>query len=260
MTDPKSKIVQLQTDKPKSYVKIVEQDPELRQWVVDNTLVSNDTKFVAKIYSAVNQVSNVCPHGKIKKYARLSQGFVGCGPASVCKCTAAVVGQKAAATRKNFSPARKAAMVAARCATNTKKYGYAYHSQRPDIKEILQRPKIDCEVHKKLMDSIWLENEYITKQRSLVDIAEELNVYYSTIGEYCRKHGFTIRQRSCYSLTEKHIVNFIESLGINTIHGDWEVLNNKELDIVVPSAKLAIEVDGLQLIKTTCFIKRVILI
>ena len=246
MTDIKSKIVQLQNDKPKSYVKIVEQDPELKQWVIDNTLVSDDTKFVAKIYSAVNQVSNICPHGKTKKYARLSQGFVGCGPASVCKCTATAMGQKAAATRKNYSPARKAAMNAARCATNTKKYGYAYHSQRPDIKEILRQPKIDKEVHKKLMDSIWLENEYVTKQRSLVDIAEELNVYYSTVGEYCRKHGFKIRQRSCYSLTEKYIVNFIEELGISAIHGDWDVLGNKELDIVIPSAKLAIEVDGLR--------------
>ena len=47
------------------------------------------------------------------------------------------------------------------------------------------------------------------------------------------------------SLAEKEIVEFIESLNVNVIENDTNILNGKELDIYIPSHNIAIEYNGL---------------
>ena len=70
-------------------------------------------------------------------------------------------------------------------------------------------------------------------------------MYYSTVGTFCVKHGFPIRRRSNYSLTELKIAEFIKSMGFIVEHGDWSVLGDKELDLFLPEKNTAIEVNGL---------------
>jgi hypothetical protein len=90
-----------------------------------------------------------------------------------------------------------------------------------------------------------MKSEYIDKCRSLVDIADELKIYYGTVAEYCRLHEFDIRQRSNYSLEEIQISNFLTGLNIKHECGNWSILQNKELDIYISEYKLAIEINGL---------------
>ena len=68
---------------------------------------------------------------------------------------------------------------------------------------------------------------------------------YGTVGDYCRKLGFKIRQVSRYSRDEVKISDYLTSIGVDHIRNDWDTLNNKELDILIPHAGLAIEVNGI---------------
>ncbi len=131
--------------------------------------------------------------------------------------------------------------------TMVSKYGVEFNSQREDIKSILSQSKIKYSKPislEKLSSFEWLYNEYITKQRTLVDIAEDLKLYYGTVGDYCVKHGFKIRQNTNYSLQEKQIGDWLNSLSVNWT-SDRSILNGKEIDIYVENSKLGIELDGL---------------
>lgn len=120
-------------------------------------------------------------------------------------------------------------------------YGVEYNSQREDIKLRLSQPKVDTTY---IDDPKWLRQEYIDKQRSLVDIAQELGVYYGIVSDYLLKHGFQIRRNSNYSLAEIEISNWLTSLGIEHQRSDYSLIPPKEIDILIPG-KLAIEIDGL---------------
>jgi len=132
--------------------------------------------------------------------------------------------------------------------SNTMKelYGVEYNSQRTKVKEILSASKlknVNDVALKHLEDYDWMINEYIDNQRTLVDIAEELNVFYGTVRDYCIKHGFEIRQRTNYSLQEKELGQFLNSLNIEYI-SDRTVLNGKEIDLLVKDKNLGIELNG----------------
>ena len=121
------------------------------------------------------------------------------------------------------------------------KYGVEYNSQRPEVKSVLSQPKVDIT---ELANTVWLNEEYNVKQRSLVDIAQELGVYYGTVSEYLIKAGYDIRRNSNYSLTEIEVSDWLTSQGVEHTRSDYSLIPPKEIDIVIPG-KLAIEVDGL---------------
>ena len=239
----RDQILELIKSKPKQYVKIIQKDPLLKQWVKDNSLITSD-RFVEMIYSAIFQVENKCPYGNTKKYDRISTGFVNCGPANKCKCTKDSISKEVSNTKTGWDQHKHNNVNNKRAATMLSKYGCLYNSQRSDIKHIWSKPKISNQAYEKLTNFDWLNNEYNIKQRSLVDIANELQVYYSTVGYYCRSFNFSIRQTTNYSLTELEITNYINSLGVNVTNNDWNILGTHELDIVCPN-NIAIEVNGL---------------
>ena len=240
----KDLILDLFASKPKQYIQEIKRTPELMEWVDANTL-TNSEHLPARVYSAVHQVTDRCELGNTKKFDRFSTGFTGCGPASVCVCTKNQIATAVSKTKLDYTKEQSEAVNTKRQQTMLNKYGVAYNSQRNDIKHIWTKNKVSDEVFSKLSNRAWLDNEYNTKRRPLTDIAEELGVYYSTVGEYCRKFDFKIRQQTNHSVQETQIVEYIQSLGIDCIHGDWTVLDNKEIDIYIPSAKVGIEVDGL---------------
>lgn len=240
----KTAILELIDKKPKHYVKIIKNNIILKNWVEENSLIESEN-FAEMIYSAINQITNICKNGNIKKFDRISTGFIGCGPATICKCTKESISKNVSTTKLNFTKLQIAKTNQKRSNTMIQKYGVKFNSQRTDIKHIWNKPKISNESYNKLTDFNWLNREYNEKSRSLVDIAEELEVYYSTVTEYCKKFNFKIRQTSNYSLQEKEICNFLDSLNINYIQNNWNILETHELDIVIPEKNIAIELNGL---------------
>jgi len=242
----KEKILELIKLKPKLYAKIIAKDQTLLEWVNRNTLIISD-HLPSKIFSAIYQQSNICNFGNIKKFDRISTGFIGCGPAKSCKCTAENISKNVSISKSKLTAEEKIKTNDKRKTSMLEKYGVEFNSQREDKKHIWNKPKIPLTVHSKLIDYEWLNTEYNIKKRSLTDIAAELDVYYSTVAEYCHKFGFIIRPTSLRSLEEIQIVQYIKSLGCSLIEeSNRTIIGPKELDIFIPQVNLAIEVNGLR--------------
>lgn len=159
-------------------------------------------------------------------------------------------GKKISSTKKNYTQEQKEAIEIKRRTTNRQKYGVDYQSQRTKVKAIvsekLSKTQLNEFARSKLKDKEWLYNEYVINKRTAVDIANELQVYYGTVLDYCRFYDFKIRNISKESLPQKHIYQFITSIYNGpVIYNDWETLNDLELDIYLPELKIAIEHNGL---------------
>lgn len=241
MTDRIRQIIQ---HNPKRYSQIIKSDPELSAWVEENTQVISD-QYAEIIYSAMHQQSNLCNQGNQKKFLSVTQGWGFCGISKVCACNAQNSSVKVQQSKSLYTQDQKNSINQKRQKSMEEKYGVGYNSQRSDIHHIWQKNRMDPAVAEKLQSRDWLEHQYIQQKKTLVEIADDLGVYYSTVGEYCRQHGFKIRQRSNYSLEEKQISDYLTALGITHEPGDWDVLNGRELDIWIPDHNLAIEINGL---------------
>lgn len=246
MSDEKrDNILALIRDKPRHYSRLIKSNSELHNWVVTNSLVTVD-HYPTMIYSAVHQKSNVCEFGKEKTISRFSEGWVGCGPATVCECTRKAIADNVSKTKLLYSDTRKKAINQTRTDTMVERFGVPYNSQRLEVKEKLSYSRIPEEVKEKLTDYSWLYGQYITQAKSLSHIAQDLGIYYGTVGEYCKKFGFEIRQRVNYSLGETQVCEFLNSMNVNYIASDWNVLGGKEIDILIPSYNFGIEINGLR--------------
>jgi hypothetical protein len=244
---PKEKILELVKNKPKHFGILIKKDPILWNWVQENSkITANQDSISAKIYSAINEVSDVCERGNIKKYTRWSEGFANCGPAAICECTRNRLTQACMLAQKSKTQEQKEHTENKRCQTMIKKFGVAYSFQRPEVKAKISAPKIDPAIFNKLIDKDWMYQEYVVNKRSAADLANELGVYYSTVLDYCNQHDFTIRRTSGYSVEEKQISNYLSELGIHHETSDWSVLKKLELDIFVPNKNFAIEMNGLR--------------
>jgi G:T-mismatch repair DNA endonuclease (very short patch repair protein) len=240
----KEQILDIIKNHPKHYTILIKKNQNLVDWINQNTLVT-EGDFVTKLYSAIHQISDICEFGNKKTISRYNSGFVNCGPANRCQCTKTSIAQNVKLTKSSNSPEKNTEINNKRKLTMREKYGVEYNSQRKDLKHLWIKPKISEFAISKLTDKRWLEEQYITNQRSTVDIAQELGVYYSTVASYCIQHGFSIRRRSNYSLVEVEISKFLDELNIQHELSDWTVLGNKELDIYIPKYKLGIEINGL---------------
>lgn len=168
----KEQILTLIKEKPKHYSSLIQRNSELKQWVDDNA-ITHSNHFPSRIYSAINQVDLYCPNGNLKKLARWNQGLYACGPANQCKCTKDAITTSVSNTKQsqdhtNANTKRKETMLG--------KYGVEYNSQRIEVKEILTKSKIPDDAQNKLSDKNWFLEEYVTKQRTSVDISQELGV------------------------------------------------------------------------------------
>lgn len=236
-------LINLIRSKPKHYTRLIKSNPVLLEWINSNSKIASDS-IPKLVYSALYGTTDICQYGNKKNFVNVNEGFSGCGPAATCKCTRENISKLVTETKSAFTSEKRSQINSKRDQTMIARYGVAYNSQREDIHHIWSKPKIPLDVFSKLNDSTWLDIEYNQNNRSAVDIANELNVYYSTVIEYCIKHGFTIKQRSNYSIIEKDICAWLTSQGIDYEHNNWQIIG-KELDIYIPSKNLAIEVDGL---------------
>ena len=240
----KDKILEIIEQYPKRFSQLIKQDKELAEWVSSNCLVSSPV-FAEQVYSAVNNCSAVCHHNKTKRFISIKNGYGFCGHANTCQCSKENLQKKVSLTKSCVSVCQQQKSNEKRKQTMQEKYGVEYNSQRQELKHIWTKSKVSDYASLCLNDYNWLHNEYNTLGKTLVEIAQDLGIYYSTVAEYCKKHGFPIRQRSNYSLVEKEISAYLHFLNVSHTTGDWDLLETKEIDIYIPAYKLAIEVNGL---------------
>ena len=130
-------------------------------------------------------------------------------------------------------------------ATMKKKYGFAYNSQRPDVKKILSISKLSDEINNKLNDYDWMNYNYVIQKRTSVDIANELGCYYGTVCEKLRGHDINVTGRNLVSDLEKDVTSWLSSLDLTFETSNRKILNPKEIDIYFPDKKVGIEMNGL---------------
>lgn len=227
--------------KPKHYTRIILKNPEMIKWIDNSCVVDINSDLKTKIRSALYKETNVCKYGNIMKCVRISCGFQ-CSAS--CNCVKEAIRDSVLKSKAKITKNKQHEINIKRKNTMVEKYGVEYNSRRPELKYCWKTPKIPHDIYSVLSNKEWMTEEYSNKNRSLVDIANELGVYYSTVADYCRRHGLTIRQRSNYSMTEKEIGNFIKQ-HVDIEENNRSVIDGLELDIFIPSKNIAIEVNGL---------------
>lgn len=113
-----------------------------------------------------------------------------------------------------------------------------YGVDNPSQKHISQ------ETLTKLNDKDWIVEQHVILQKSLSEIANELNVTNGCVRNYFLKHEIQV-QWFFQSIGEKEINQFVVSLGIETITNVRNVIPPYELDIYIPQYNLAVEYCGL---------------
>lgn len=165
----------------------------------------------------------------------------------------------------NKSPKRKEASAALssrfeeinekRRKTNLERYGIEYPFTHPKVKKETALKTslryIGQEAYDKLMDKDWVYEEYVVQRKSSNMIAEDVGVKcYGTVLDYVRKHGFEFeidrrKVELSTSSVETTVINFIRSLGVSDVEqSNREIIHPLELDILIPSHKLAFEING----------------
>lgn len=241
----KTKIEQLIEKFPKHFSVKIKKDKELAPWVEDNCIAQDTASYSERVYSAINNCNGVCHRGNKMSYSNINDGYMFCGHASACQCNHEAMSKLVSLTKNLKTDEENDAINKKREQTMVEKYGVAFNTQRDEVKEIISKPKLSDEVFMKLNDREWLNEEYNEKKRSLVDIGKELNIYYGTVGEYCRKFDFPIRQRASYSLHEQELSEWLISIGVNNEVGNWAALGSHEIDVYIPEKKFGIEINGL---------------
>lgn len=130
------------------------------------------------IYSALYNESNICEFGNRKTIHRLSEGWVGCGPANKCKCTAKAIADGVTKTKNLTTDIENAAINLKRENTMIERYGVPFSLQRPEVKKILSKSKLTSENEILLNNKEWLYKEYVEDEKSLTEIAKDLNISY----------------------------------------------------------------------------------
>jgi hypothetical protein len=96
--------------------------------------------------------------------------------------------------------------------------------------------------YEKIHDVDWL-TEQNKNGKSISEIADMLNISSSNLCKYFHKHGIEIKKHF-RSVMEKDISDYIISHNIDVIHNDRKVLHPYEVDILIPSCNVGIELNG----------------
>lgn len=125
------------------------------------------------------------------------------------------------------------------------------------------------EIHDKSVKTMMFKNDKFSNEYySIQDLAEKFNRDISTVAKcindlnieykigypnkyyvhndeiYKLENYFKITSKRITSVCEKELVEFVKSLNIKFIENDRKIISPKELDIYIPSKKVAIEFDG----------------
>ena len=140
--------------------------------------------------------------------------------------------------------------------TNLERYGVEYTFQSKEFKENSKQTMLEkygvpsgnslhltATQYDQLTNKHWLETAMQTM--SISEIAQFLNVDVTTVYNRTRNFGLRPINGTSRSQAEVTITEYIRSLGFEVLTNDRTIIKPKELDIVIPKAKLAIEFCGL---------------
>ena len=128
------KINELIKQYPKHFSRMIGNDPILKKWVMDNTMLDLSNSFPAHVYSAINQVSNICRNGNQKKFKSINIGFAFCNSANKCQCCKESVSQLVSQSKQKMSSEQIASSNDKRVKTSLEKYGVTNNGQTPKAK------------------------------------------------------------------------------------------------------------------------------
>lgn len=95
-----------------------------------------------------------------------------------------------------------------------------------------------------LLDKSFMEQEYAKK--SLHDIATDIGCSHPTIKDILIFHNIPIKREHLISKFEKQVLEYVYSIiPYDIIENDRQIIGPKELDIVIPELKIAIECCGI---------------
>lgn len=136
--------------------------------------------------------------------------------------------------------------------TNLRKYGVKWPSESTEWKS---------KMNKIMYERLFNSDRFKEKCIPMFDLETYTGIAYGIKYEFkCNKcgnlffdnicNGHIPRCQTCYpsqnsSLPEYDLLEFCQSSGLNVIHSDRTILENKELDVYIPSKNLAIEFNGL---------------
>lgn len=135
------------------------------------------------------------------------------------------------------------------------KHGDENYRNIEKTKETLHKNRLkfckenDCsifsEIFKTNIEHSWSTLSYCLDKLNIKPIYHKSVIYIKNSDVELLKNELKNIKYSHESIGEKQIVSFIKELGVNIEENNREILNGKELDIYIPSKKVAIEFDGL---------------
>lgn len=218
--------------------------------VIDATqFLPEDSLMMRRIYCLLNEIDHfeTCPTCKIGTSRIVGKSLNDMAYSAFCSAPCMLAdeerGKKISAGWKNVD---KESANEKRAVTMTEKYGTAYNSQREDIHHIWERSKLsDLTVLDRIEDRDWLYEQYVTLGKPSTEIAKELGIDYDTVITRLSKFDIYIRHRMNRSYPEKMIFEFISEISPDATSNTRNIISPYELDIVVESSKLAVELNGI---------------
>jgi len=150
----KQQILDLIQSKPKHYSRMIQNNNDLKEWVLSNTVVKS-SNFAELIYSALTKESNKCSNNNTKKFKSIKDGYMNCGRANKCQCTKDQVSKNVKKTKSLYTQEQIDEINIKRINTTKNKYGVtnngqikkalitrkALYKNQERIKEITQKNK-----------------------------------------------------------------------------------------------------------------------
>lgn len=130
----KAQIQKLIQEKPKHFSAMIQRNPEMKAWVLDNSVQTEN--FAERVFDALYHEPKVCPNGNNKKFHGIKQGYINCGQAGKCQCAKEQVSKSVSETKGKISKEDKLETNEKRKVTNLKKYGVEYTTTLPSAKRI----------------------------------------------------------------------------------------------------------------------------
>ena len=144
----------------------------------------------------------------------------------------------------NRTPEHQSEINSKRELSMIKKHGYAYNSQRPEVKLVLVAAKKSTHSHIKYDI---LENKELLvglyKTMPSTEIGVMCNCDYSVVLDYLAKYGASVGDHTKLSQEQRKLGEYIESLGFK-VYMNVRILDGKDIDIYLPDLNLGIEYNG----------------
>ncbi len=219
---------------------------ELYQFILEHTDIIKDRPIGERLWAIENYPIPYCECGKpAKRYDNARYWSKYCS--MECSLSSPIRAQQISQTKLSIDPTISNNK---RSNTMIEKYGVAYNSQRKSVKDIISHERSTTQlsegIRNKLSDFNWIQEEYIIKGRSALEISKELGTYSSTVIFYIKKFNIPIRKIYNTSIPQKEIESYIQNtLNVDCYSSVGLLGCKKEIDVYLPDYNFGIELNGL---------------